>query len=160
MLNFDFECNKLSPFAKSGSARCAGFSAFSVFSILSINLYGAAAPTDYYNHVVFDNSITPDYLLLQQWKGGFFPAQLSYCRERFGLKKRIFFHATDDLRLHWRSVAGGSWETELRVVSMPTGRRSFAATPFTSGAIRRRPFLPPICHSFNWKTSNMISQSR
>lgn len=36
---------------------------FCFLCVFALNVIpcGAAAPTDYYNHVVFDNSITPDY---------------------------------------------------------------------------------------------------
>lgn len=77
----------------------------------------AAAPTDYYNHVVFDNSITPDYYY---YSGGrsVFPSTVELLSGALPVEKKNFFTAPNALRLQWRSVAGGSWETEVRVVSM------------------------------------------
>ena len=77
----------------------------------------AAAPTDYYNHVVFDNSITPDYYYYSSGRA-VFPSTIELLSGALPVEKKNFFTAPNALRLHWRSVAGGSWETELRVVSM------------------------------------------
>jgi hypothetical protein len=78
---------------------------------------GAAAPTDYYNHVVFDNSITPDYYYYSSGRA-IFPSTVELLSGAMPVEKKNFFTAPNALRLQWRSVAGGSWETEVRVVSM------------------------------------------
>jgi hypothetical protein len=88
-----------------------------LFFILSINLCGAVVPTDYYNHVVFDNSITPDFYYYSSGRA-VFPSTIELLSGSLPVEKKNFFTAPNALRLHWRSVEGGSWETELRVVSM------------------------------------------
>ncbi|MGA7593143.1 MAG: hypothetical protein WBW02_21720, partial [Candidatus Sulfotelmatobacter sp.] len=90
---------------------------FLYFLILVVLPCCAAAPTDYYNHVVFDNSITPDYYYYSSGRA-VFPSTIELLSGALPVEKKNFFTAPNALRLQWRSVAGGSWETELRVVSM------------------------------------------
>jgi hypothetical protein len=87
------------------------------FLILIVLPCGAAAPTDYYNHVVFDNSVTPDYYYYSSGRA-VFPSTIELLSGSLPVEKKNFFTAPNALRLQWQSVAGGSWETELRVVSM------------------------------------------
>jgi hypothetical protein len=87
------------------------------FLILIVLPCCAAAPTDYYNHVVFDNSITPDYYYYSSGRA-VFPSTIELLSGALPVEKKNFFSAPNALRLQWRSVTGGSWETELRVVSM------------------------------------------
>jgi len=77
----------------------------------------AIAPTDYYNHVVFDNSITPDYYYYSSGKS-VFPSSIELLSGALPVEKKNFFTAPNALRLQWQSAPGGTWETEVRVVSM------------------------------------------
>ncbi len=77
----------------------------------------AVTATDYYNHVVFDNSITPDYYYYSSGRS-VFPSSIELLSGALPVEKKNFFTAPNALRLQWRSVAGGSWQTEIRVVSM------------------------------------------
>jgi len=77
----------------------------------------AVTPTDYYNHVIFDNSITPDYYYYSTGRS-VFPSAIQLLSGALPVEKKNFFTAPNALRLEWQSVAGGSWETEIRVVSM------------------------------------------
>ncbi len=77
----------------------------------------AVTPSDYYNHVVFDNSITPDYYYYSSGRA-VFPSSVEMFSGALPVEKKNFFTPPNALRLQWRSVAGGSWETEIRVVSM------------------------------------------
>ena len=77
----------------------------------------AIVPTDYYNHVVFDNSLTPDYYYYSSGRA-IFPSTIELLSGALPVEKKNFFTAPNALRLQWRSVTAGSWETELRVVSM------------------------------------------
>jgi len=87
------------------------------FAILIVAPFARAAPSDYYNHVVFDNSITPDYYYYSSGRA-VFPSTVELLSGALPVEKKNFFTAPNALRLQWRSVAAGSWETELRVVSM------------------------------------------
>ena len=74
-------------------------------------------PTDYYNHVVFDNSITPDYYYYSSGRS-VFPSTIQLLSGALPVEHKNFFTAPNALRLQWRSVPEGSWEAEMRVVSM------------------------------------------
>ncbi len=86
-------------------------------SILSTLPSLAVTGTDYYNHVVFDNSITSDFYYYSSGRS-VFPSSVELQSGALPVEKKIFFTAPNALRLQWRSVPGGSWETEVRVVSM------------------------------------------
>ena len=77
---------------------------------------GAVEPTDYYNHVVFDNSITPDYYYYSSGRS-VFPSTIQLLSGALPVEHKNFFTAPNALRLQWRSVPEGSWEAEVRVVS-------------------------------------------
>jgi hypothetical protein len=87
------------------------------FFILIVLRCGAVTSTDYYNHVVFDNSITPDYYYYSSGRA-VYPSTILLLSGALPVEKKNFFTPPNALRLQWRSVEGGSWETELRVVSM------------------------------------------
>jgi hypothetical protein len=91
--------------------------AFISLSFLTAIPCTAATASDYYNHVIFDNSITSDYYY---YSGGrsVFPSSVDLLSGSIPVEKKNFFTPPNALRLQWRSVAGGSWETEVRVVSM------------------------------------------
>jgi hypothetical protein len=94
-------------------------SAFWFFCCLTLIVLpaGAVAPTDYYSHVVFDNSITPDYYYYSSGRS-IFPSTLELLSGALPVEKKNFFTAPNALRLQWRSLPGGSWEAEVRTVSM------------------------------------------
>jgi hypothetical protein len=77
----------------------------------------ALAPSDYYNHIVFDNSITPDYYYYSSGRS-VFPSTVQLISGGLPVDTKTFFTPPNALRLQWRSVKGGSWETEVRAVSM------------------------------------------
>src|ERR1700683_5361533 len=77
----------------------------------------AVNSTDYYNHVVFDNSITPDSYYYSSGRS-VFPSTVELLSGALPVEKKNFFTPPNALRLQWHSVTGGSWETEVRVVSM------------------------------------------
>jgi len=83
----------------------------------------AAAP-DYYTHVIFDNSVTSDYYY---YSGGrsVYPSTLQLQSGEIPVETRFFYTPPNAMRLQWRSVAGGSWEAEVRVVSIRNRRTNF-----------------------------------
>ncbi len=90
---------------------------FFYFFILIAIPCGAVTPSDYYNHVIFDNSITPDYYYYSSGRS-VFPSTVQLLSGSLPVEKKTFFTPPNALRLQWRSVTGGSWQTEVRVVSM------------------------------------------
>ena len=77
----------------------------------------ASAPYDYYNHVVFDNSVTHDYYYYSSGRA-VFPSTVQLMSGALPVETKIFFSPPDALRLQWRSTPGGSWEAEVRAVSI------------------------------------------
>lgn len=76
-----------------------------------------AADGDYLNHVVFDNSLTPtdDYYTEAKGVG---PSTLETQDGRVPVETKVFLTPPNALRLEWRSMAGGSWNAEVRAMSI------------------------------------------
>jgi exo beta-1,2-glucooligosaccharide sophorohydrolase (non-reducing end) len=84
--------------------------------VVPVFSFGFAAP-DYYNHVLFDNSLTPDYYYYGVGRA-VFPSTLQLQEGKLPVETKVFYSPPNALRLQWRSSAGGSWEAEVRVVSI------------------------------------------
>ena len=76
----------------------------------------AMAQDDYLNHLVFTNSSTPDNDFYTGARS-VAPSTLSSSNGRLPVEVHTFFTPPNALRLEWRSVEGGSWDAEIRVVS-------------------------------------------
>jgi exo beta-1,2-glucooligosaccharide sophorohydrolase (non-reducing end) len=85
-------------------------------SILLLTPALAFAATDYYDHVLFDNSLTPDAYYYSGAKAEA-PSTLQLQDGKLPVETKIFYTPPNALRLQWRSVAGGSWDAEVRVVN-------------------------------------------
>ncbi len=74
----------------------------------------AWASTEYYRHVVFDNSLTPDSYF---YSGGMANGSsfLELADRRLPVETKTFLTPPNALRLQWQSQAGGGWEAEIRV---------------------------------------------
>jgi hypothetical protein len=72
------------------------------------------ASTEYYRHVVFDNSLTPDAYFYSQGmaNGGSF---LELTNRRLPVETKTFLTPPNALRLQWQSQAGGGWEVEIHL---------------------------------------------
>jgi exo beta-1,2-glucooligosaccharide sophorohydrolase (non-reducing end) len=77
----------------------------------------AFANPDYYQHIVFDNSLTSK---TYYYSGGtaVYPSTLELYAGKLPVETRFFYSPPNAIRLAWRSIAGGSWEGEVRVVSI------------------------------------------
>jgi hypothetical protein len=74
----------------------------------------AFAGTDYYRHVVFDNSLTPD-AYFNSWGMANGASTLELKNWHLPVEAKIFLTPPNALRLQWQSQAGGGWEAEIRV---------------------------------------------
>jgi hypothetical protein len=74
------------------------------------------AQDDYLNHLVFTNSSTPDNDFYTGARS-VAPSTLASPNGRLPVEVHTFFTPPNALRLEWRSVEGGSWDAEIRVVS-------------------------------------------
>ena len=71
--------------------------------------------TEYYRHVVFDNSLTLDaYFYTQGSANG--SSLLELKGNRLPVETKTFLTPPNALRLQWQSRPGGGWEGEVRVV--------------------------------------------
>ena len=79
--------------------------------LLSSVAYGS---TEYYRHVVFDNSLTPDayFNSLGSSNGGSF---LELEGDRIPVETKFFLTPPNALRLQWQSRPGGGWEAEIHL---------------------------------------------
>lgn len=74
----------------------------------------ASANTDYYRHVIFDNSLTPDtYFYSAATANG--PSFVEQTNSRLPVDTKTFLTPPNALRLTWRSEPSGGWEAEVRV---------------------------------------------
>ncbi len=77
----------------------------------------ALAQDDYLNHLIFSNSTTPDS---DFYTGAHAvaPSTLESLDGRLPVEGAHFLTPPNALRLQWKSVAGGSWDAEVRTVAM------------------------------------------
>jgi len=74
------------------------------------------ANTDYYRHVVFDNSLPADtYFYSAGSANG--PSFLEQKNWRLPVETKTFLTPPNAIRLQWESQPGGGWEAEVRVVN-------------------------------------------
>ncbi len=75
----------------------------------------AANDTDYYRHVIFDNSLTPDaYFYSRGTANG--SSFLELEGKRIPVETKTFLTPPNGLRLQWQSEADGGWEAEIHAV--------------------------------------------
>src|SRR5438309_9372338 len=87
-----------------------------LFFLLSMVVFAAPAfsGTEYYRHIVFDNSLTPEaYFNSQGMANG--PSFLELKNSRLPVERKAFLTPPNALRLQWQSQPGGGWEAEVRV---------------------------------------------
>jgi exo beta-1,2-glucooligosaccharide sophorohydrolase (non-reducing end) len=96
------------------------------FSSLLVLLFSAQAvgAVDYYSHVVFDNSVTPDSYY---YSGGTVvaPSILQLHAGMLPVETKIFVSPPNALRLEWQSAPHGSWYGEVRVVDIRNRQLDF-----------------------------------
>jgi exo beta-1,2-glucooligosaccharide sophorohydrolase (non-reducing end) len=76
----------------------------------------AAADSDYYRHVYFDNSITSDTYFYSHAEA-LAPSQLDYTNERLPVESKTFLTPPNALRISWVSNEGGGWGAEVRLIN-------------------------------------------
>src|SRR6266850_3998795 len=78
----------------------------------------AAAESDYYRHVIFDNSA----LLNQYWQSSATqtaPSQLKSAHYRLPVESTVFRTPPNALRIEWQSAPGGTWDAQIQLVNFP-----------------------------------------
>ena len=87
-----------------------------LLSSLGVVWFSAIAwgSTEYYRHVLFDNSLTPDaYFYSHGMANG--SSFLELKDSRLPVETKTFLTPPNALRLQWQSQPGGGWEAEVRV---------------------------------------------
>ncbi|HKW18769.1 MAG TPA: glucoamylase family protein [Terriglobales bacterium] len=84
----------------------------------------AAGDTEYYRHVIFDNSLEPDAYYYSDGRVSS-PSSLELDHGRFPVSREIFFTPPNALRLKWRSVVGGGWEAGVRAMNFRNREMKF-----------------------------------
>jgi len=78
----------------------------------------AAAQSNYYRHVVFDNS----QQLKQYWQSGAThrdPSKLESAGYRLPVESTVFRTPPNALRIEWQSAPGGTWDAQIQLVNFP-----------------------------------------
>src|ERR1700722_12992952 len=89
----------------------------SLLGLLAMVCFSVAAwgNTEYYRHVVFDNSITPgSYFYSNGLANG--SSFLELIERRLPVETKTFLTPPNALRLQWQSEVGGGWEAGVRVM--------------------------------------------
>src|SRR5882672_9461972 len=76
----------------------------------------AQTDTDYYRHIIFDNSLTPDHYFYS-WGSATGGSQIKEEEGRLPVETKAFLTPPNALRIEWQSKPGGGWEAEVRVVN-------------------------------------------
>jgi hypothetical protein len=85
----------------------------------------AAANSDYYRHVFFDNSIQHD-VYFQSSAAKTAPSELRSVGWRLPVESSVFRTAPNAIRVEWQSAPGGSWDAQVQFVSFPNRFPDFA----------------------------------
>ncbi len=88
--------------------------AAALFLILVIAI-SVRADTEYYRHVFFDNSLTPDSYFYSAGKATV-PSLLTLLDSKLPVETRTFFTPPNALRLEWTSQPGGGWVAQIGVL--------------------------------------------
>jgi hypothetical protein len=74
------------------------------------------AQTDYYRHIYFDNSLTPDAYFYSSASASV-PSNLAQSNYKLPVETKTFLTPPNALRIEWQSLASGGWEAEVQVVN-------------------------------------------
>jgi hypothetical protein len=83
--------------------------------LISVVAVSVRADTEYYRHVFFDNSLTPDSYFYSAGKATA-PSLLTLFDSKLPVETRTFLTPPNALRLEWTSQAGGGWVAQIGVL--------------------------------------------
>jgi len=84
----------------------------------------AAGDTEYYRHILFDNSLESDAYYYSAGKASP-PSTLELDHGKLPVSKTVFYTPPNALRLKWRSVPNGGWEASIRAINFRNRQISF-----------------------------------
>lgn len=111
-------------------ARLHRFPSLVLFIALSFGvpfLPAASADTGYFQHSIFDNSLTRDSYFYSYGHEAS-PSKLELDHEKIPVETKYVFSPPTALRLSWTSVQGGGWTAQIDVVKFRGRRLRFEGT--------------------------------
>ncbi len=84
----------------------------------------ACADTEYYRHILFDNSLESDAYYYSAGKVSS-PSSLELDHGKLPVSKTVFYTPPNALRLKWRSAPDGGWEASIRAIDFRNRQISF-----------------------------------
>lgn len=87
-----------------------------LFGCLVATCSFAWANTNYYQHILFDNSVEPDAYYYSDGKASL-PSALEAVHGRLPVSREVFYTPPNALRLKWRSRPGGGWVAQIRLIN-------------------------------------------
>src|ERR1700704_2009697 len=84
----------------------------------------AVGDTEYYRHILFDNSLESDAYYYSTGKASS-PSTLELDHGKLPVSRSVFFTPPNALRVKWRSVPDGGWEADIRVINFRNRQISF-----------------------------------
>jgi exo beta-1,2-glucooligosaccharide sophorohydrolase (non-reducing end) len=88
---------------------------FLVFAALLLPALLVGGDTEYYRHIVFDNSLTSDNYFYSHAQASS-PSSIEQQDGKLPVETRWFITPPNALRLQWQSEESGGWEAEVRIV--------------------------------------------
>lgn len=95
------------------TTRSRSWFCFNVF-LLCASAGLLSAQTDYYRHVIFDNSLTPDNYYFSEGRIAA-PSALVLDQKKLPIEREFYQTGPNAIRLQWKSAAGGSWDAAIQV---------------------------------------------
>jgi len=82
------------------------------------------ADTEYYRHIIFDNSLESDAYYYSDGRASS-PSTLELLNGKLPVSRGVFFTPANALRLNWRSAPDGGWEASIRAMNFRNREMKF-----------------------------------
>jgi hypothetical protein len=98
-----------------------------IVPIVTFLFFGALAEadTEYYRHILFDNSLEPDGYYYSAGRAES-PSTLELEHGRLPVSHDVFFSPPNALRLKWRSAENGGWQANIRAMDFRNRELKFS----------------------------------
>jgi hypothetical protein len=116
-------------FGRSGDPMlCRFFYARLICYLVVVNILcamPAQADTEYYRHIIFDNSLESDAYYYTDGRAES-PSTLELQHGKLPVSRDVFLTPPNALRLKWRSAANGGWEASVRAMDFRNRELKFS----------------------------------
>ena len=124
---FSFHVSSL---PKKLTIQLVGFAATPLLYLLAVHPAFAASATEYYRHVVFDNS-TDSHSYWYSSANPVAPSTLAQVDGRLPVDTKNFRTPPNALRLEWQSRPGGGWDAEVHLINFRNRFPEMSGTTLT-----------------------------